>query len=131
MNDAATSRTVLIATGPLHWLRCTGDDIEERPQLYEDLIASERSLRDQVDEFVRSWRMASSSIAMFGLMARRPAPVTFDALAFLRLLGRDIARNPAAWANLVSAHPRFGDDCARLIRSLRGALPSNTPTAYA
>jgi len=65
------------------------------------------------------------------MMARRPAPVTFDALAFLRLLGRDIGKNPGVWASLVNAHPRFSEDCARLIRSLRNALPANTPTAYA
>ena len=52
------------------------------------------------------------------MMARRPAPVTFDALAFLRMLGRDVRKNPGAWANLVRTHPRFGEDCARLIQSL-------------
>lgn len=130
MDHAATS-TMLIATGPLHWLRCTGDDIEDRPDVYAELLANERTLRDLVEEFVRSWRMASSTIAMFALMARRPAPVTLDALAFLRMLGRDIGKNPGAWARLAKAQPRFADDCARLIRSLRSALPANTPTAYA
>jgi hypothetical protein len=47
------------------------------------------------------------------------------------MLGRDIGKDPGAWASLVRAQPRFGEDRARLIRSLRDALSSNTPTAYA
>jgi hypothetical protein len=127
----APNAAVRFASGPLHGLRRTGDDIEARPDLYADMLASEPTVRDLVDEFVRSWRTASSAIALFGLMARRPAPVTFDVLAFLRLVGRDIGANPAPWADLVQAQPRFADDCARLTQTLRNALQTNTPTAYA
>ncbi len=127
----AANTTMLMATGPLYRLRCTAADIEARPQLYAEVLAREPALRALVADFVQSWRTASGAIAMFALMARRSAPLTFDAVAFLRLVGRDVGQNPGVWAGLVSAQPAFADDCARLTRSLSKALQTNTPTAYA
>lgn len=129
--NRSTAREVRVVANALHRLRRAGDDIAARPHAYARVIASEPRLGELIGDFVRSWRTASGAVAMYALMARRPDPVKFDPLAFVRLVGRDIGANPGVWADLVHTQPRFGDDCARLARSLLDALQPDTPTAYA
>jgi hypothetical protein len=123
--------TVTVAMAALNRLRRAADDIAARPQLYARALEEEPAVSERIAEFAQAWRTSSGAVATCALMARRPEPLRFDALAFVRLMGHDIGANPVAWVGLAATEPRFAEACARLAASLRAMLPMETPTACA